>query len=159
MPRPLPDATRTLVDLFLTLGMTPQWIAHEVGIGVVSVHNIRRDIRLYGISARPPRPPLGGRPYAASSTVMRSLEDYILRNPWVYQDEIAGFLWQEWGLDVHQSTVSRMLRRMRFSRKVARRVSYHQLMLLRAEWVAITHNFLPQQCVFVDESAFNERTG
>lgn len=52
-----------------------------------------------------------------------------------------------------------MLRRMRFSRKVARRVSYHQSMLLRAEWITVTYDLRPEQCVFFNESAFNERTG
>lgn len=159
MPVPLPRATRVLVDLFLEYNLPPAWIARHVGISLASVYNIRRDVLEYGTATPQRLPSLGGRPLSASPEVMTSLEQYVLRNPCVYQDEIAGYLWQEFGLEVHRTTVSRMLRRMRFSRKVARRVSYHQSMLLRSQWIAETQHLLPEQCIFVDESAFNERTG
>lgn len=159
MPQPLSPALRILVDLYLSQHLPPKWIAYDVGIGLSTVYRIKKDIEVNGTCQRQIAPTLAGRPRIVSPDIVSAIEQYILHNPWAFQDEIAAYLWQDFGIELHQASVSRLLKRMRFSRKVARRVSFNQSMLLRAEWVAETQDLLPEQCIFVDESAFNERTG
>lgn len=69
------------------------------------------------------------------------------------------YLWEEWGLDVHRSTVGRFLKQERLSLKRARRVADRQNSELRLGWIASLLNITAEQIVTVDESNFNEATG
>lgn len=159
MPQPLTPRVRNLVELYLFAELSPEWIATDLSISKRSVFRIKRNIETYGIAQCQPQFDSGGRPRTITPPLARALEQYLLRDPCVYQDEMALYLMDEFGIGVHQSTISRVLRRIRFSRKIARRHSYTQSMILRAQWISETHDLLPEQCVFVDESAFNQRTG
>lgn len=66
---------------------------------------------MYGAIDRPPHLRLPtGRPRRLHSAAVESLLEYQKQNPWVYQDEMAMFLDEEWGIKVNQSTISRLLK-------------------------------------------------
>ena len=69
------------------------------------------------------------------------------------------FLWEEWAITVSHSTVSRTLKRLRWSQKTAQRLGIRQNSELRADWHAQLLGLTAEQLVFVDESLFNETTG
>ena len=75
------------------------------------------------------------------------------------QKEMVSYLWEEWDLDVHRSTVGRFLKRVRWSAKKGRRVGDRQNAELRLAWIAGLLNITAEQIVAVDESNFNEATG
>jgi len=60
---------------------------------------------------------------------------------------------------VHRSTISRILKRRRWSNKKGQRVGVRQNDELRLNWVADMLRLMAEQLVFVDESLFNETTG
>jgi len=60
---------------------------------------------------------------------------------------------------VHQFTISRILKRRRWSNKKGQRVSIRQNDELRLNWVADLLQLTAEQLVFVDETLFNETTG
>jgi hypothetical protein len=72
---------------------------------------------------------------------------------------MAWFLWEEYGIRVSQSTVSRFLTRIKWSRKKARRVAKRQCQQLRNDYLANMAGILAHQMVFLDETIFNEVTG
>ncbi len=75
------------------------------------------------------------------------------------QKEMVWFLWEEWGLHVHQSTISRILKRRRWSEKQGQRVGIRRNDELRLNWIAELLHITAEQLVFVDETLFNETTG
>ncbi len=36
---------------------------------------------------------------------------YLEEQPWTMQKEMVWYIWEEWGINVHQSTISRILKR------------------------------------------------
>jgi len=68
------------------------------------------------------------------------------------------FLWDEFGLSTSESTVSRVLKHLRISRKVLQRQAAERSKELREHWAVRLTEWTPNQLVFIDESAANERT-
>ncbi len=87
-----------------------------------------------------------------------SLITYLKQQSWAMQKEMMWFLWKEWNLYVHQFTISRILKRRRWSNKKRQRVSIRQNDELRLNWVVDLLQLTAEQLVFVDETFFNETT-
>ena len=68
------------------------------------------------------------------------------------------FLWDEFGLSTSESTVSRVLKRLRISRKVLQWQAAQPSKELREHWAVRLTEWTPNQLVFIDESAANECT-
>ena len=51
------------------------------------------------------------------------LRAYLKNRPWAYQDEMQLYLYDNWGIVVDQSTVSRLLKSMNISRKMLKRIA------------------------------------
>ena len=74
-------------------------------------------------------------------------------------DEVCDFLFDEYDIVTSTSSVSRCLKRMEITSKVARRVYAEQDPEIRAAYLTtIAHEYSAEQIVAVDESAANERT-
>ena len=72
---------------------------------------------------------------------------------------MAMYLEEEWGIQVHRSTISRFLKEHHISNKRGQRVRHTQSQPLRTAWQAIMHDITAEQMVFIDESIFKEQTG
>ncbi len=83
---------------------------------------------------------------------------YLKQQSWVMQKEMMWFLWEEWDLNVHQFTISRILKKRHWSNKKKQRVSIRQNDELRLNRVADLLQLTTEQLVFVDETLFNETT-
>jgi transposase len=79
--------------------------------------------------------------------------------PWYYQDEIVVFLYECFRIEVDRSTVSRLLQKIEYTRKVLKVVAAQRNAELRLEWQYNLQAFTASQLVFVDESGSDERTG
>ncbi len=57
------------------------------------------------------------RPKGAPRKVFKAAENgliaYLEEQPWVMQKEMVWYIWEEWGINVRQSTISRILKRRR----------------------------------------------
>jgi Arginine repressor, DNA binding domain len=115
---------------------------------------------MYGSLNRPAHLRLRtGRRRRIHAAAVQSLLEYIKQNPWVYQNEMVLFLDEEWGIQVNQSTVCRLLKEHRISNQRGQRIGHTQSQTLRTAWQAMMLDITAEQMVFIDESIFKEQTG
>lgn len=119
---------------------------------------MQQNLWIYGSTVKPQRRQRG-QPRKLTKECENRLIQYLLRNPTANQEEMAWFIWEEYGIRVNQSTVSRFLTRIKWSRKKARRVAKRQCQQLRNDYLANMAGILAHQMVFLDETIFNEMTG
>ena len=108
----------------------------------------------------------------------KALLERLLREGWMSQHEMACWLEYERGIQVtcgrggscdpiarppsptsSQSTISRLLKRQRWSKKEVRRISLTQSREARQRNREEISRFPDEDLVFLDESIFNEKTG
>ncbi len=103
------------------------------------------------------------RPKEVPRKVFKAAENgliaYLEEQPWVMQKEMVWYIWKKWDINVHQFTISRILKRRGWSNKKEQRVGVRQNDELRLNWVADMLRLTAEQLVFVNESLFNEITG
>lgn len=159
MPRRLIEKSKyAQITRLLLLTWRPQAIAVEVGVAPSTVYKIERNLHTYG-SPGAPRIRQMGPPRKITVGDGRLLLQYINEQPWVFQGEMVSFLWEECGIEVDQSTVSRFLKKERWTKKVAQRIASAQNEELRQAWKVDMLTLRAEQLVFVDESLFNQTTG
>ena len=56
---------------------------------------------------------------------------YQRQHPYLYQDELARYLREEWEIDIHKSTIYRALKKAGISHKKGQRISDNQSNELR----------------------------
>ena len=100
-----------------------------------------------------------GRPRKLTSTDEEAVLELLLVEGWCCQDEIVFWLWCERGMLVSRSTISRMLKRRKWTRKELRRISLGRSEDLRRGWREEMQQYVAEDLVFFDESIFNEKTG
>ncbi len=154
----LAPALRSKILRLLLLHWCPKAIAEEVHCHFDTVYRFQANLFMYGSPFRPQFRPKGA-PRKVFPAAEDSLITYLEQQPWAMQKEMVWFLWEEWGLYVHQSTISRILKRRRWSNKKGQRVGIRQNDELRLNWVADLLQLTAEQLVFVDETLFNETTG
>ena len=121
---------------------------------------MRRSYRNCGLVYVDPLERRGGRPILLDDWYVNELHVYLQQRPTAYLDELVFFLWDEFELDVSESTVYRALKRSRWSRKVQRKMAAQRNIALRTHWqVTVLPQYRADQLVFLDESAACERTG
>jgi len=94
-----------------------------------------------------------GRSHQISTAAKESLLEYQRRHSYVYQDELALFLEEEWEIYVHKSTVCRLLRKERITRKQSELIGPRS-QPLRTKWQAKMLDVTAEQLIFCDESIF-----
>ena len=72
---------------------------------------------------------------------------------------MAWFLWEECGIHVNQSTVSRILKRRKWLKKQAQQMAQNLSLDLWRGFLSEMAGIYTEQMVFLDESLFNETTG
>ncbi len=158
MPGPLPASLRSKILRLLLLHWAPWAIAEEVHCCPATVYNIQENLFMYNSPFRPQFRPKGA-PRKVFKAAENGLIAYLEDQPWAMQKEMVWYIWEEWGINVHQSTISRILKRRGWSIKKGQRVGVRQNDELRLNWVADMLRLTAEQLVFVDESLFNETTG
>lgn len=135
MPKPLDAAVRDRITRLLALEWRPAAIARVEQTSVTVVYNIQANLRSFGSSTTPRLRQLGA-PRLITRGAGRLLQQHLHHNPWMYQDEMAEFLWTECGIECSQSTISRWLDKNRVSNKNGERLSDRQNEVLRAAYRA-----------------------
>ena len=158
MPGPLPASLRSKILRLLLLQWAPWAIAEEVHCCPATVYNIQENLFMYNSPFRPQFRPKGA-PRKVFKAAENGLIAYLEDQPWAMQKEMVWYIWEEWGINVHQPTISRILKRRGWSIKKGQRVGVRQNDELRLNWVADMLRSTAEQLAFVDESLFNETTG
>ena len=116
--------------------------------------NIRR-ISLTGVDHRHK----AGRPRIVTPEMLEYAVALIERDPTLYLDEVADFLYMEFGIQLEKSQVSRLWKNAGVShKKLSVQACQRNEVLISAFTFKMTQ-WDARQLIFVDESAYNERTG
>jgi transposase len=156
----LSKAASVAVDRFLTENpaIDPKEVAELFTISYQSVIARRKGLRMReatGIDNRK----VAGRPRLVTDEIREWVIELLIRDPTLYQDEIAQYIWVEFGVDLDIPQVSRLLKDERISRKKVLVSAAQQNEVLIAAWRMKMAEWDARQLIFVDESAYNERTG
>ena len=143
---------------FLMLGWRPDVIASECRVHFVTVYRMRSNLAMYG-GPRAPQLRRLGRTRRLTVADEEALLENLLVEGWRLQDEMAFWLYCERGVLVHRSTVSRLLKRRKWTPKVLQRLARDRSEAGRTLWKLEMGRFAAEDLVFLDESIFNEKTG
>ncbi len=91
--------------------------------------------------------------------MLDALHEHVLEKPDQYLDEMVIFLWDEFEAYVTKPTISRTLRSVGWSKKIARRVAKEQNADLRDFYLYNLSAFCWYHLVYVDESGCDKRIG
>ena len=88
----------------------------------------------------------------------QKLLDFLSQRLIIYQNDMIWFLYDEFDIVISQSTISKMLKQAKYSRKIAQRVAAERDKKLCSEWKWRLMSWTSDQLVFLDESVACERT-
>lgn len=103
----LRDPDATINDTYV------KQLADNFGTTIQTIYAHRRRIA----SGRPVTRRLGGPRRIITFHIEQAIRHLLAEMPWLYQDEIAEFLLEVFGVSVDQSTISKLLRRINITRK------------------------------------------
>ena len=100
-----------------------------------------------------------GRPKAIPEYIALFIQSYLAMNPDAYLVEIHWILHDEFGLEVSNSTIGRcILKDLKITRKKIKRIAAERDPELRGRFYIRMSQYEPDEIVFLDETASNERT-
>jgi transposase len=138
--------------------ITPTYIAQLASNYRTTIQTIYRHKRRINAGFRVGRP--AGGPHPIITWPMEQAIKHLLdQMPWYYQDEIASFLFDVFGIQVSQPTISQVLRRIKITRKRLKVEAAQRNEELRTQWRDDLQQFTADQIVCVDESGSDDRTG
>ena len=150
-----PNLSSTQKDRIQTLieqGLADEAIATVENVHVTTVWRIRQLVRTFGTHSRPDEACHKRGPNPTITPDMRfALLDYLLENPWAYQDELMDILYDQFEVVISQPVVSRTLAAMKVSRKDMRREASERAGMCRNKYMAELSQFLAHQLVFIDD--------
>lgn len=82
-------------------------MAQAAGCNRSTTLRISSNIRMFGSVEAPPNK--SGRPRSMTPVMLQALYDYLLKEPNLYLDKIAIFLYDEFAIQVTQASISRAL--------------------------------------------------
>ncbi|KAK5805869.1 hypothetical protein VI817_000127 [Penicillium citrinum] len=122
-----------------------------------SVINISNNLRRFGNVRAPPTQV--GRRRSVTPPMLQALCDHLLEKPGLYVDEMTIFLWDEFRVQVTNSSIKRALASVGWSKKVARQRAKEQSPDLRDFYLHNLSDFQSYHFVYVDESGCDKRIG
>ena len=91
--------------------------------------------------------------------MLQALQEHLLRKPGLYLDEMALFLWDESKVLMTAMSISKTLKSIGWSKKVARSIAKERNADLRDYYLYNLSAFHSYQLVYVDESGCDKRIG
>jgi transposase len=122
-----------------------------------SVKAIRSNLRHFNATKAPANG--GGRRRSITPPMLDALREHLFEKPGLYQEEMALFLWDEFGALVSTHSISRTLKAVGWSKKVARQIAREQNTDLRDFYLYNLTQFRSYHLVFIDESGCDKRIG
>ncbi len=157
MSKSLSASLRFRILRFLLLHWCSKDIVEEIHCHFDIVYRIQKNLFMYDSLFRSQF-----RLKDASWKIFKIAENdlivYLEDQSWVMQKEMIWYIWEKWSINVHQFTISRILKRRDWSIKKEQRVEVRQNDELRLNWVADMLRLTTEQLVFMNEFLFNEIT-
>ena len=151
------DETNGQIEMLLSCGIPPRKIAADLNIDPSLVYRRRSRLKLFGAVNSPPLS-VQGRQRILNREHEEAIEDFLDEYPQANLDEVTAFIYDEFGLNIHKSTLSRALSRIKLTYKRVEPVSGAQDEDLRVSWMATISQYEAEHLVFLDETACNGRT-
>jgi transposase len=153
-----PSTLQAVIDR-IDAGLNDTQIHAQTGVSRGCTARKRRNIQQWGHPYAPPCV-TRGRPATLSNAQRRELTEYLHSKPQAYLEEIKDWLLEDFNISLSISSISRELKKMRWSRKVATKRAAEQSDALRRVFQArVQTHYTADQIIAIDESACNERTG
>ncbi|KAL8935818.1 MAG: hypothetical protein Q9211_004498 [Gyalolechia sp. 1 TL-2023] len=109
MPHQLSHENRLRVVRLLLNKWRAKDISREVGCNCTTVYHIKDNLLKYGSTYKPQIKPKG-RPTKIPESAKDAVEAFLKEHPEAHQKDVRIFLFRECGIEVHQSSVSRLLK-------------------------------------------------
>lgn len=122
-----------------------------------AIRRIRSNLRCFGGTKAPPNGV--GRRRRITPAILDALREHLLEKPGMYLDEMVVFLWDNFGVFVTPSTISRALASIGWSKKMFRQIAGERSPDLRDYYLYNLLALRSYQLVYVDESGCNRRVG
>lgn len=114
---------RQRAHLLLDSHWRPDAVAKDARCSRATAYRWERNPALYGDTVVPRTICTRGRGRKLSPAAKEALLEYQRQKPWLYMDELARFLKEEWDIRVCNATVCNALKRARVSHKKGQRIS------------------------------------
>lgn len=154
--RRIDTATKTKAVALTACHWKPEAIAEKSHCSLSTAYRWEQRLQTFG-APNLPRHGRNGAPRKIPTAARKSLLEYHCRHPYLYQDELALFMEEEWDITVHRSTISRLLKQARISHKKGELIGPRS-QTLRNEWQARMQDVTAEQLVFIDESIFKAQS-
>ncbi len=138
--------------------LTNQQIADVAKCSSRTVSTYRTNLKRFG-STKAPFNGQGGRPRSMADWMLKALLTLLSRKPCLQQDEMAIFIFDNFGETLSTSTIGRALRKAGWSKKVARRIAMEQCPDLRDMYLHDLSPFDKDHIVYVDETGRDNTAG
>ncbi|KAI4183458.1 MAG: hypothetical protein L6R41_005374 [Letrouitia leprolyta] len=109
MPQQLSHENRLRVVRLLLDKWPAKDISREVGCNCTTIYHIKDNLLKYGSTYKPQLKPKG-RPTKIPESAKDAVEAFLKEHPEAHQKDVRIFLFRECGVEVHQSSVSRLLK-------------------------------------------------
>jgi transposase len=139
-------------------GVHVEAIAVQLGLGRSTAFLWQKNLLMYGSIKEPGQKPLG-RPHNMTIADEKALLEVLETHGWMYQDEMIWWLEYERGVIISQPTLSRTLRRNKWTQKAIETISKRRSEHLRELYLDAMAAYPAEDIIFIDESIFNEKTG
>lgn len=156
-PNLKPPQLELIHHMIQSNSLTTSQMALAAGCSKQSILHIRSNLKTFG-NVRAPRNGVG-RPRSITPSMLEALCEHLMEKPTLYRDEMALFLWDEFGKHVTIQSISRALASVGWSKKAARQIAKEQNADLRDFYLHNLSTFRPYHLVFVDESGCDKRAG
>lgn len=123
-------------------------IAFVANCSKQAITRICQNLQAFG-NVRAPRNGVG-RPRSITPPTLEAFCEHLKAKPTLYQDEMAVFLWDEFGRHVTIQSISRALASVGWSKKTAKQVAKEQNADLRDYYLHSLSPYSSYQLVYVD---------
>jgi transposase len=133
-------------------------IAAAAGWSDRSIRSIASNLRRYGTTKAPPNG-VEGRRRKITPPMLEALLEHLIEKPRLYQDEMAVFLCDEFGIHIKIPCISKTLKSIRWSKKASRHIAQDRNDELRDFYLHNLSEFRSYHLVYVVESGCDKRIG
>jgi transposase len=144
-------------DMIVSKSLRAIDIAAAAGCSDRTIRDIQSNLHCFASTRAPFNG--GGRRRQITPAMLDALRDKLLEKPGMYQDEMAVFLYDEFGILVNNSAVSRALASIGWTKKASRQIAKERNADLRDYYLHNLSAFQSHHLVYVDGSGCDKRIG
>jgi transposase len=158
MPPNLAASQHAIIrDMVLSKSLKVKEMAAVAGCSDRTIRAIASNLRYFNSTKAPSNGV--GRRRRVTPQMLEALCERLVEKPGMYQDEMVVFLFDEFGVLLTQSNISRALKAAKWTKKAARQVAKERNAELRDLYLYNLSAFQSHHLVYIDESGCDKRVG